>query len=130
MVSIEPDAALYAAAKARFAGIEEVTLINATSAAALPRLLPALSGPVTFWLDGHYSGGTTYRGEVVTPIAVELDAISRSRDRMSGLVVLVDDVRLFGVDDGYPPFGLLYGWAEAIGWCWHVEHDIIVMRGS
>ena len=46
-----------------------------------------------FWLDAHYSGGDTAKGQSNTPVMSELEAIlaySRRND-----IILVDDLRYF-----------------------------------
>lgn len=53
-----------------------------------------------FWLDAHYSRGDTARGEEETPILKELELIGAHPVR--GHLLLIDDARCFGVDEGYP----------------------------
>ena len=98
--SIELDATLCDAARRRFAGVRSVTIHHGDSAAVLPELLSRLTEPAVFWLDGHFSGGVTARGERDTPVRDELRCILRHP--IEGHVVLIDDARLFGTDDGYP----------------------------
>jgi hypothetical protein len=97
--SIELDTPLYEAAVKRFQAYPHVTIVNGDSAIALPELLPEVSGPILYWLDGHWSGGVTARGSMDTPLLAELTAIiARGNDRD---VILIDDARLFGTGD-YP----------------------------
>jgi len=63
------------------------------SAEVLRRLADTISDPALFFLDAHYSGGGTARGEVDTPIVSELEAIARRAN--AGDVVVIDDARLF-----------------------------------
>jgi len=86
-------------AQQRFAGNSRIRIIENDSAIALKSLVPELNRPSLFWLDGHYSGGNTGKGEKVTPVLEELSTIFAS-----GLdhVVLIDDARLFGTDKDYP----------------------------
>ena len=97
--SIEISPELASRAKQRFADNSNVHIIENDSAIALKSLVPSLSQPALFWLDGHYSGGNTGKGEKVTPIMEELATIYSS-----GLahVVLIDDARLFSTDIDYP----------------------------
>lgn len=92
--TIELSAELHAAAVERFSGQSHVTCHGGDSAAVLPGiLLPVRSRTVFFWLDGHYSGGVTAQGDVITPIMGELEAI-----REAGLrswIIAVDDLRIF-----------------------------------
>ncbi|MEO9298581.1 hypothetical protein [Devosia alba] len=127
VVTIEPAKTLYDAAVARFAHMPAVSVINGSSEDVFPQLLPTLDGPVTFWLDGHYSGGVTHLGSSLTPLAAELECLSQHIDRFHPLVVMVDDIRaLFGSPD-YPSIAFVLGWADRHKMTWHIEHDILVM---
>lgn len=132
VISLEPAAGLFAAAQRRFRGTPNVELINATSEAAFPALLPRLQGGVCFWLDGHFSGGATFRGPNDTPILSELQAIAEHLPRWPRVAVLVDDLRLFtGGTHAYGPYptlATLVDWAAGQGLAWHIEHDIFVAR--
>jgi hypothetical protein len=66
----------------------------------LRSLLPTISTSCIFWLDGHFSGGVTAKGETDTPIIAELEAIADHHVRPHA--VLIDDARVFGTDDAYP----------------------------
>ena len=85
---------------------------------------------VCMWLDGHYSGFGTFKGQIETPIQFELDSALVARDRFSSLVLFIDDFRLFrnyGEDQGeYPMRKWLVNWAEANSFAWTIEHDIFV----
>lgn len=97
--TIELDPALHAAARARFAGEARVTLIQGDSCSELSALALNIAGPALFWLDAHYSAGVTAKGPDDPPLRWELQAIAR---RSEPDVVLIDDVRLMGVNPGYP----------------------------
>lgn len=67
------------------------------------RLLDAIeqsSGNVLFWLDGHFSGGDTGKGKVISPVIAELDIIRRCN--LENGVIVIDDLRLFTGKFGYP----------------------------
>jgi hypothetical protein len=131
VVTIEPEPELFRRAAQRFAGQPKVRVVNGTSEAVLPGLLPELQGPVCFWLDGHYSAGITFRGAQDTPIQQELATIEGHLSRLGSVVVLVDDIRMFtdvARDPAYPPLGVLVEWAARNGLDWHIEHDIFVAR--
>ena len=98
--SIELDDALYARARARFAGLSHVTILHGDSAQALPALLGELKDPALFWLDGHYSGPGTAKGRRETPILDEIHAILAHP--IPNHVILVDDARVFGTWPDYP----------------------------
>lgn len=100
VVSIELDPALAASARARFAAARHVTILQGNSGELLARVVEPLTEPALFWLDGHYSGSITARGDLDSPIASEIDAILRHP--VAGHVVLIDDARYFTGRDGYP----------------------------
>lgn len=128
VISYEPDNRLFDLAKLRFKAAPDVTILHASSDEGLANLTPTLDGAVTFWLDAHYSGEGTYMGQQVSPIELELAAIEAHLSAMPSCVVMVDDVRGFGVSPGYPPLVKIVSWAEVNGMAWHIEHDIFVMR--
>ena len=64
--SIELSKELYKAACNRFKGVGNIRLLQGDSGKVLPQLLEQISEPTLFWLDGHYSGGTTARGDAIT----------------------------------------------------------------
>lgn len=99
IISIELSGELAGAAMARFATAPDVTILEGDSAKILPLVLPTLDGPALFWLDGHWSGGVTARGDVASPIVEELEAVLADRHEH---VVLIDDARCFVGSDGYP----------------------------
>jgi hypothetical protein len=134
VITIEPDQVLYAKAVQRFRNHQNVRLINKTSEEALPELVPTLSGNIVFWLDGHYSGGVTHKGDLDTPIREELDSISKSLSKFESVVVAVDDVRCFNPENPiwqqYPSLDFLVVWARDNNLQWHIEHDIFFAKSA
>ena len=102
LYTIEIDQKLFAAAQQRLQPHANVRVILGDSATQLRNLLQDLPADrrCLFWLDGHYSGTVTGKGQQYTPIRDELRAICQHSTRH---VILVDDARLF-IDqkDGYP----------------------------
>jgi hypothetical protein len=77
-----------------------VEILFGDSGEKLKEIMPRLTGPSLFWLDGHFSGGDTAKGLEETPVMAELNHILDAPDL--GHVIIVDDARLFGVDPAYP----------------------------
>ena len=100
LYTIEVDPTLHANACARFSTDPAVTVLLGDSAHELPKILEQLTTPAFFWLDGHYSGGETGKGDLDTPIQTEVELILRHPVR--GHVILVDDARLFVGQNDYP----------------------------
>ncbi len=91
--SIELSHELASSAKARFASQEHVHIHEADSGNCLIDLTPTLQEPILFYLDGHYSGPGTAKGEENAPLLRELKAIALAKKSES--VILIDDIRLF-----------------------------------
>ncbi|MBU0571100.1 MAG: hypothetical protein KJ995_08305 [Candidatus Omnitrophica bacterium] len=100
LYTIEIDEELYEKAKKRFKGVRHIELIHGDSGVELMNLMNKINEPALFWLDGHYSGGVTAKGEKDTPIYEELRHILNAPDR--GHVIIIDDARCFGADPVYP----------------------------
>lgn len=98
--SIELSKELYEAAKKRFKKDTNVEIIQGDSGSELANLMPRIKHPALFWLDGHYSSGSTAKGVKETPIFEELDHLLRLPE--VNHVVVIDDARLFGHDPQYP----------------------------
>ena len=131
--SIEPEPSLFANAENKFRNHPNVSLLRGTSEDVFPTLLPKLHGPINFWLDGHYSGGTTFQGAQDTPIIEELNCIGKHLSHLEKVVILVDDIRCFeppsnGKPSAYPPLDFLVAWAKENGFTWHIEHDIFIAK--
>lgn len=96
------------------------------SADVMPKILADLNGPALFWLDAHHSGGET-GGAGDHPTVAELRSIlSDSRDH----VLLIDDVREFGVDADYPPLSAIEDTAHEYGYTFDVEYDVARLRSN
>jgi hypothetical protein len=102
--SIEIDPELAANAQQRFRNDRHIRVLHGDSGKLLPGILSEINEPAVFWLDGHFSGPGTGRGEKDTPLEEELDAIIFHP--IKDHVILVDDVRMFGTTD-YPPLETL-----------------------
>ena len=128
--TIEPDLDLFNKATKRFKG-KKVYLYNDISENVLPNLLPKLNGEINFWLDGHYSGGITFKGSILCPVEDELKAISDNLGNYSKMTILIDDVRCFLSESNqyadYPSIDYLVDWARTHRFNWRIEHDIFVM---
>ena len=91
--TIEPSIEFIQRAKDTLLGINNVTLHEGTSEDCLENIISSLEGNVCFWLDGHYSSGTTFKGISNTPMKHELSIIEKLKSKITKLVVLIDDIR-------------------------------------
>lgn len=134
VITIEPSAELHREALRRLRKFKKVELIHGLSEAHLDAVTASLARngakDISFWLDGHYSGGITVRGESDTPIVHELETIARYRGVFTSISVFIDDVRCFNpsVDEfrTYPNLSFLTTWSESNRLFWTIEHDIFV----
>ena len=133
--SIEPQLEFVNSARERFRNSNNVSLHHGTSEQLFSEVLNSCSGDVAFWLDGHFSAGATFEGEVDTPILSELQAIKENLHRLNKVSIFIDDFRCFDPINpefsDYPEKKVLVDWATGNGLNWTVEHDIFVAtRGS
>jgi hypothetical protein len=127
--SIELDPILWAEAARRFAQHSHVHIMQGDSGRELAAVVKNLSSPALFWLDAHYSGGTTARGAEDTPVVAEL--ISIMTHPSPGHVVLIDDARHFTGKAGYPTLDEIRGivTAHRPNWVLDLSDDIIRIHG-
>jgi hypothetical protein len=97
--SIEIFEPLAIAATKRFSRDKNVSIILGDSAKVLPTLIASIQEPILFWLDGHFSGPGT-GGKNESPILAEVASVFERTNPYD--VLVIDDVRLFGVEAGYP----------------------------
>jgi hypothetical protein len=100
IVTIELADQLYEDARNRFSSDSNITVVKGDSGELLPEVIREFIGPVLYWLDGHFSGGPTARGELDTPILRELHTVFERGDHRD--VILIDDARLFRWHPAYP----------------------------
>src|SRR5829696_283483 len=75
IISFELDKILAEQAQKRFAGEPHITIVQGDSGRLLGDHIKTINEPCLFWLDGHYSGGITAKGTLITPIKNELTHI-------------------------------------------------------
>lgn len=97
--SIELDMDLYTKARKRFRKYRHVEILQGDSGKVLTGVLEKVAEPAVFWLDGHYSGGFTAKGELDCPIYEELNAIFKYD---LNHILLIDDARHFLGVGAYP----------------------------
>jgi hypothetical protein len=87
--------------------------------------MPEITAPALFWLDGHYCGGMTARGDCETPVLAELEQVMTAWDL--GHLIIIDDARDFGRNPDYPSLEEVQQWLTSKGAnvCMTVEADMI-----
>jgi hypothetical protein len=134
VISIEPSRELANAATFRLKNYSNIKIVNALSEEVLGdqiNSLPTSVKHIAFWLDGHYSDGSTHLGPVETPIKRELELIESELQRFSCVTIFIDDFRCFveGYND-YPSATYLSNWVDKNNMTWEVKHDIFIVRKS
>jgi hypothetical protein len=121
-VELSPD--FYRHCKSRFAEKPSIHLYQGDSASVLYQIFPLLTKPTIFWLDAHWSGDNTVRGSVDSAAQGELDAILGWGK--SDIVLLVDDIRAFDGNNGYPTVESMRSQILAAhpDWVFEVRDDI------
>jgi hypothetical protein len=126
MYTIELDEAHFREAQKRFAGYPNIHILQGQSGHVLPDVLSGIQEPCLFWLDAHWSGGTTAKSELETPIMQELESIFGYK-KANNSVILIDDAHLFTGKNDYPSLETLK--ACVLGrypdWCFEVYNGII-----
>jgi len=124
--SIELDQTHFERARKRFAGYPNIHILQGQSGEVIPRVLTGISEPCLFWLDAHYSGGSTAKADLETPIMQEMQCIL-NHPRAADHVILIDDARCFTGLDDYPDVKELERFVLSIkpDWIFEVKDDII-----
>ena len=130
--TIEPSEKYYNLSVKNLTNYENVKIYNDTSENKLNDILEIIkpNSDICFWLDGHWSGGDTFKGETDTPILSELDTIEKYLNKFSKLNILIDDFRIFNIGnnvDTYPSKEVLIEYAAKNNLKWRITRDIFIL---
>jgi hypothetical protein len=103
LYSIELSAKLSQKASDRFKNCDHIDVLHGDSAEQIPRVLQEIDEAALFWLDAHFSGGETTGSLDGSPIVSELKTIL---NHSYNHVIVIDDMRLFGTEPGYPEYNV------------------------
>jgi hypothetical protein len=92
--SVETHYDFFAECKDRFCDDTRVQLWHGDSLDLLPMIIENISDRITFWLDAH-DGNSPTSGKKRAPLLEEIEIIGQHP--IKDHVILIDDVRLFGV---------------------------------
>ena len=93
IISIELAEKYFNICNEKFKNNKNVKIILGDSCEVLFNLIEEIDKPITFWLDGHYSGADTGFGKFEYPLIQELEQIKKHKDNTH--IILIDDMRLF-----------------------------------
>jgi len=129
--TIEPSIELLEMARENCRHFSNISFHHGTSEATLSTVIASVAGNCSFWLDGHYSAGNTYKGNLNTPIRHELKTIGKHIHRLKRLAIFIDDTRCSYTDQStYPDLDLYVAFARANGLEWIIEQDIFVAKSN
>ena len=122
LYSIELDPELHKKACHRFRKDQNIDIHLGDSAKVLGQLPQEESR--LYWLDAHYSGGVTAKGNLDCPIYQEIDQIDFEKSKT---VLMIDDARCFDGTNDYPKLVDLenYMSGKTSRHSFYVAHDII-----
>ncbi len=130
VITIEPSSHFYELASTNLKKIDNIDILLGTSEANIEKACKEVRGNVSFWLDGHYSGGETYKGDSECPVPFELAIIEKYLSTWVSTTIFIDDFREFKThpheNSDYPSNTFLANWATKIGLNWTVENDIFI----
>lgn len=123
VVTIEALQSLYDKAKEMFRDTNVISLYG-DSSIVLREVLEKLKTSAVFWLDGHYSGPDTFRGNKEFPIIEECVAIDTLFQGEESLV-LIDDMRLLDNMEGLRKENLITCFKnKTVVDCWYIGSDL------
>ena len=127
IISVELSQRFFKAAKTRFKKYSHIRICFGNSGELLSEIMPGITSRSLIWLDGHYSGRLTARGETESPVFKELDAIFKNNELLH--VILIDDARLFIGKRDYPTIDELEAFVKEHNGNYKLrtESDIIVI---
>lgn len=99
IISIELGEDLARNAQRLFQQNNNVKIIQGDVQYILEDAIKDIREPITFWLDGHYSGGPTVKSDIPDPIIRELGIIRKHPIKTH--TILIDDIRLYK-ENGWP----------------------------
>lgn len=111
VISVELHEGLYEAARKRFARYPNVILIKGDALVEIPKAVAGCVSPPLVFLDGHFSGPGTAKGDMVEPAELTLRALAEVSP--PGTTVVVDDLRLFGARPNFPELDAVTAAARA-----------------
>ncbi len=123
IMTIERDDKLYQKAFEEFADAGHVRLFRGDSSTLLPAIILELDGPCLFWLDAH--------GEDGSPVISELRSVL-SRGKVGDRdAVMIDDLRCFGVEPGWPSLEEVCATINEYrpDWTVRIESDVLTTHG-
>jgi hypothetical protein len=133
ITSIEISQKFYDIGKERFKNNPNVNIVLGDSAVILGDIINKYDEQITFWLDGHFSGGDTGHGIEEFPILQELNHIKNHKNKNH--IIMIDDIRCWRNYNSVLNFENIISFIQSINENYsfyyldgHVENDILVCK--
>jgi hypothetical protein len=123
--TIESNYDFYASTSSQLCSLKNVVTLHGLSQQILGMALRMFSGSALIWLDAHWSRDLGYSkfDEVICPVLRELAVIAQHD---VDHVILIDDLRLFGKERGWPTVNEVRYALELMGKKVSFETDVFV----
>lgn len=123
--TIELDDKLFRDASQALKRWPNICCVHGDSKSVLPDIVQHLDKPSIFWLDGHYSGEGTAKGELEAPIIQELEAIRHGS--RNDHIIIIDDVSDFSAAKGNTPLSSVLSTLESINgeYRFYFDYDML-----
>lgn len=127
VITIEIEPSLASRARVRLRKHANVTVHQGDSGLLMASVVSNLTEPALFWLDAHYSSGTTGRAATLTPVESEIKLILS--DARHQHILMIDDARDFLGINGYPSISRLARFVKTLRpeYSIRVHSDIITV---
>jgi len=133
--TIEPSEMFFNSARETLSSKKNIKLIHGTSEEYLEKVISKIKNKnISFWLDGHYSGGDTFEGEDHSPVLHELEIIEKYLYNFKKVNILIDDFRIFNnhypksSKINYPNQSELINWVKKNNLKWSVKKNIFIIN--
>jgi len=132
VVTIELDRKLWQKANEAFAGTHIICVLGSGESCLLQALGMCHGDRALVYLDGHYSGEGTACGAEPEPAVTELELLYTWLLKWPGSIgaIVIDDVRCFGTEPGFPRKSTLLSAAEKfepLGFELSIEDDQLLL---
>ena len=129
--TIEAEKGYYSQTKTRLTneGIKNIGFNLGTSESSLEEVIQNIDNDtLCIWLDAHYSGEGTYKGDQDTPIVNELKVIEKYISKFKKINILIDDIREFdNSNPEYPNKEYLIEWSNSNDFMWEIKFDMMII---
>jgi hypothetical protein len=129
--TIEAEKGFYSQTKIKLLneGIQNISFNLGTSENLLEEIIQTINNEILcIWLDAHFSGAGTYKGEQDTPIINELEVIEKYISKFKRISILIDDIREFDNSNSeYPNKEYLIEWSNKNSFMWEIKFDMMII---